>query len=113
MFEAGEALLRGADGAHVQCDGGAQGKKGTTHRLLSSSFLGLPYRILNMNHTKELLKSLWVDYMGSGLLVWVYQHCMHSVQYVKNYLDSKYIYVCTTAGRCLGDLGVRTPEWQG
>ena len=31
-----------------------------THRLLSSSFLGLPYRILNMNHTKELLKSLWV-----------------------------------------------------
>ena len=29
-----------------------------THRLLSSSFLGLPYRILNMNHhKKELLRS--------------------------------------------------------
>ena len=25
---------------------------GFTHRLLSSSFLGLPYRILNMNHKK-------------------------------------------------------------
>ena len=31
-----------------------------THRLLSSSFLGLPYRIRNMNHKKELLRSLWV-----------------------------------------------------
>ena len=31
-----------------------------THRLLSSSFLGLPYRILNMNHKEELLRSLWV-----------------------------------------------------
>ena len=33
---------------------------GFTHRLLSSSFWGLPYRILNMNHKKELLRSLWV-----------------------------------------------------
>ena len=32
----------------------------STHRLLSSSFLGLPYRILNKNHKKELLRSLWV-----------------------------------------------------
>ena len=32
-----------------------------THRLLSSSFLGLPYRILNMNPKKELLRSLWVE----------------------------------------------------
>ena len=32
-----------------------------THRLISSSFLGLPYRILNMNHKKELLRSLWVS----------------------------------------------------
>ena len=32
----------------------------TTHRLLSSSFLGVPYRILHMNHKKELLRSLWV-----------------------------------------------------
>ena len=31
-----------------------------THRLLSSSFLGLPYRILNTTHKKELLRSLWV-----------------------------------------------------
>ena len=30
---------------------------GFTHRLLSSSFLGLPYRILNMNHKKELLRT--------------------------------------------------------
>ena len=29
-----------------------------THRLHSSSFLGLPYRILYMNHKKELLWSL-------------------------------------------------------
>ena len=34
---------------------------GSTHRPLSSSVLGLPYRILNMNHTKELLRGLWVD----------------------------------------------------
>ena len=32
----------------------------TTHRPQSSSFLGLPYRILNMNPKKELLWSLWV-----------------------------------------------------
>ena len=31
-----------------------------THRLLSSSFLGLPCRILNRSHKKELLRSLWV-----------------------------------------------------
>ena len=29
--------------------------------LLSSSFLGLPYRILNINHKKQLLRGLWVD----------------------------------------------------
>ena len=32
-----------------------------THRPLSSSFLGLPYRILNINHKKELLRGLWVN----------------------------------------------------
>ena len=32
-----------------------------TPRLLSSSFLGVPYRILSMNHKKELLRSLWID----------------------------------------------------
>ena len=31
-----------------------------THRLQSSSFLGLPYRV-DMNHEKELLWILWVD----------------------------------------------------
>ena len=36
-----------------------------THRLLRSSFLGLPYRILNTNHKKELLRSLWVG-QGPG-----------------------------------------------
>ena len=30
------------------------------HRLHSSSFLGLPYRILNISHKKEPLWSLWV-----------------------------------------------------
>ena len=33
----------------------------TIHRLLRSSFLGLPYRVLNINHKKELLRSLWVS----------------------------------------------------
>ena len=32
-----------------------------THRPLSSSFLGLPYRILKISHKKELLRGLWVD----------------------------------------------------
>ena len=32
-----------------------------THRLQSSSFLGLPYRIRNISHKKELLWSLWVN----------------------------------------------------
>ena len=33
----------------------------TTQRLHSSSFLGLPCRILNISHKKELLRSLWVS----------------------------------------------------
>ena len=33
-----------------------------SHRPLSSSFLGLPYRILDMNHKKELLRGLWVSH---------------------------------------------------
>ena len=37
-------------GSHLSC----------THRPLSSSFLGLPCRILNVNHKKELLRGLWV-----------------------------------------------------
>ena len=31
-----------------------------THRPLSSPFLGLPYRIQNIDHEKELLSGLWV-----------------------------------------------------
>ena len=31
-----------------------------THRPLSSSFLGLPYRTLHINHKHELLRGLWV-----------------------------------------------------
>ena len=31
-----------------------------THGPLSSSCLGLPYRILTMSHKKELLRGLWV-----------------------------------------------------
>ena len=33
----------------------------STYRPLSSSFSGLPYRILNINHKKELLRGLWVE----------------------------------------------------
>ena len=33
----------------------------TTHRPLSSSSLGLPYRILYINHKKELLRGLGVE----------------------------------------------------
>ena len=32
-----------------------------THRPLSSSFMGLSYRILNINHKRELLRGLWVS----------------------------------------------------
>ena len=40
-------------------DGGRRPE--STHRPLSSSFLGLPYRILNINHKKELLRGLCVS----------------------------------------------------
>ena len=33
---------------------------GLTQRPLSSSFLGLLYRIININHKKELVRGLWV-----------------------------------------------------
>ena len=35
---------------------------GFTQRPQSSSFSGLPYRILNMNRQKELLRGLWVGF---------------------------------------------------
>ena len=34
---------------------------GYTHRPLSSSFLGLPYSIVKINHRKELLRGLWAQ----------------------------------------------------
>ena len=37
-----------------------------THRPHSSSFLGLPCRILHMNHKKELLWGLWVKRLVRG-----------------------------------------------
>ena len=43
----------------------AQGLGSTRrHRPLSSSILGLPYRILSINHKKELLRGLWVGLDG-------------------------------------------------
>ena len=42
---------------------------GGTHRLLSSSFWGLPSRILSMSHKKELLiRSLGGGYKGCEVL---------------------------------------------
>ena len=35
-----------------------------THRLLSNSLLGLPYRVLNINHKKELLIGAYDRPMG-------------------------------------------------
>ena len=40
---------------------------GLTHRPLSSSLLGLPYRIQNINHKKERLRGLWVTLRDSGV----------------------------------------------
>ena len=49
-----ETLLRGVE---VRA-----GPNFPRHMALSSSFLGLPYRVLNINHKKELLRGL----LGSG-----------------------------------------------
>ena len=38
------------------------GSWGSTHRPLSSAFLGIPCRVLDVNHKKELLRSLWVRF---------------------------------------------------
>ena len=46
---------------------------GFTNRLLSSSFWELPYKILNMNHRKDLLRSLWVGFGDAGHQVWILQ----------------------------------------
>ena len=44
----------------VRSSGSGSQNRGLIHRLHSSSFLGLPYRSLNINHKKELLRSLWI-----------------------------------------------------
>ena len=41
-----------------------------THRPLSSSFFGLPYRILNIKHKKELLVVCRVSILGIAMLIW-------------------------------------------
>ena len=41
-----------------------------THRPLSTSFLGLPYRVLNnISHKEELLRGLWVLSLSLGYRV--------------------------------------------
>ena len=42
-----------------------KGQRLYTHRPLCSSCLGLPYRILSLDHKKELLRGLWVE-LNSG-----------------------------------------------
>ena len=57
---------------------------GSTHRPLSSSVLGLPYRILNINHKKELLRGVWVVVLVVvavvlvivGLVLKLLYHCL-------------------------------------
>ena len=51
----------------VQSNSAANCSGTYTHRLLSSSFLVLPYRFLNINHEKELLRSLWVLFASASL----------------------------------------------
>ena len=56
---------------------------GFTHRPLSSSFLGLPYRILNINHKKELLRGLWVGFWGALVFLpchvdWAYSRSLNT-----------------------------------
>ena len=55
----GEETGRYCDGFHTLPLSSTVSRR-PTHRLQSSSSLGLPYRILNINHKKELLRSLWV-----------------------------------------------------
>ena len=50
----------GASSLHRNLQLGLRVEFRVTHRPLSSSFLGLRYRIPNMNHEKELLRGLWV-----------------------------------------------------
>ena len=53
------------------CSADLSGFGDFTHRPLSSSFLELTYRILNINHKKELLRGLWG--VSTRLLLGVYR----------------------------------------
>ena len=62
-----------------------------THRPLSSSFLGLPYRILNMNQKKEPLRGLWVR------PVWYRRNgagCLISCAYMSSILGARKVNLC-------------------
>ena len=52
-------------GFSAKKDQGSKSVAVLTHRLLNGSLLGLPYRILNIHHKKELLRSLWISAEGS------------------------------------------------
>ena len=65
-----------------------------THRLLRSSFWGLPYRTLNMNHKKELLRGLWVQLLFSVSL------------------SSMCLYVCVRACGAVAILGLTVVCWR-
>ena len=45
---------------------GVAAEPGPTYRLLSSSFLEFPYRVLNMNRRKDLLRGLRVNPKRGG-----------------------------------------------
>ena len=61
-----EILFLGVDASKAETADRGRSWKLFTHRPQSSSFLGFPYRILNMNPKKELLWGLWVDLRASG-----------------------------------------------
>ena len=54
-----EPVLLGVDGCRIQ-GSRSQGSGLVGLRVFGGSFWGLPYRILNMNHKRELLRGLWV-----------------------------------------------------
>ena len=60
MLTVSEVWLRGF--CTWACRGPGLRGSGFTHRPLSSSFLGLPCRILNINHKKKLLRGLLVGF---------------------------------------------------
>ena len=61
-----QLLTQAAAGARHTGVGLNRVRKVPGYPYLSSSFLGLPYRVLNINHKKELLRGLWLE---SGLVI--------------------------------------------